>query len=79
MLDALTRGRSETVPSIALAGKLGGGGKSVFMEPLFHIFSGHRQVFNVTQKTCGNFPLLDLPATRVAFLDDYRCDPEMVP
>ena len=49
------------------------------MEPLLRIFSGHRQVFNVTQKTCGNFPLLDLPAARVAFLGDYRCDPEMVP
>ena len=69
--NALANGRSETTPVVVLAGVCGGEGKSVFLKPLHSIFD--RFVFNVT-KEAGNFPWLDLPGSKVAFLDDFRFD-----
>ncbi len=77
VLDALTRGRSETTPVIVLAGRLGGEGKSVFLKALRSIFAGDGFVFGIT-KDSGNFPFLDLPLAKVAFLDEYRFDPDVV-
>ena len=71
VLDALTRGRSETTPVIVLAGVSGGEGKSMFLKPLHDLFNGF--VFNLT-KDSGNFPLLDLMTAKVAFLDEFRFD-----
>ena len=60
VLDALQRGRAETVPVIVLAGRQGGEGKSIFFKALQTIFDSEGAVFSVTKES-GNFPLLDLP------------------
>ena len=75
VLDALLRGRSETTPVIVLAGLQGGEGKSVFLKPLHSIFQ--ELVFAIT-KEAGNFPFLGLLGAKVAFLDEYRFDPEIL-
>jgi hypothetical protein len=75
ILDALIRGRSETTPVVVLAGLLGGEGKSVFLKALHAIFEQY--VFSIT-KEAGNFPFLDLLGAKVAFLDDFRFDPNIV-
>ena len=77
VLDALTRGRSETTPVIVLAGRQGGEGKSMFFKPLLNVYAGEGDVFAIAKES-GNFPLLDLPKARVAFLDEYRFDPDVV-
>ena len=74
MLGALRQGRSETTPVIVLAGVQGGEGKSLFLKPLFSLFDGF--VFNVPKT--GNFPLLDLMGAKVAFLDEYRFNPDVL-
>ena len=76
VLDALTRGRSETTPVIVLAGLAGGEGKSAFLKPLHTVYDGPSFVFATPEK--GNFPLMDLPAAKVAFLDEYRWDSRIV-
>ena len=77
VLDALIRGRSETTPVVVLAGSSGGEGKSFFLKPLFSIFKGVGAVFGKAVK--GNYPLMNLPFCRVAFLDEYRFDRDIVP
>ena len=74
--DALQRGRSETTPVIVLAGNVGGEGKSMFLKPLFKIFSSKGSVFTSPKR--GGFPLLGLPEAKVAFLDEYRFDPNVI-
>ena len=76
VLHALTHGRGETTRVIVLAGLLGGEGKSLFLKPLQSIFDGDNLVFGTPEKS--NFPLLDLPAAKVCFLDDYRWDSRVV-
>ena len=76
VLNALTRGRSETTPVIVLGGRLGGEGKSAFLKPLHSIFHGSDLVFGIPEKS--NFPLLNLPYAKVCFLDEFRFDPDMV-
>ena len=76
VLDALSRGRSETTPVIVLAGRSGGEGKSVFLKCLHGIFEGPGFVFGTPE--AGNYPLLDLPHAKVAFLDDFRFDPDVI-
>ena len=76
VLDALIRGRSETTPVVVLGGRVGGEGKSMFFKPLRNIFDGPDMVFGTPEK--GNFPLLDLPVAKVAFLDEFRWNPEVV-
>ena len=73
--QALRDGRGETTPVIVLAGLTGGEGKSLFLKSLITTFV---TVFNLTREGGGNFPLLDLPLAKVAFLDDYRFDPEIL-
>ena len=75
--SAFNDGRSETTPVIVLAGQSGGEGKSAFLKPLDPLFGGGASVFNVTKES-GNFPLLDLPMAKVAFLDDFRFDKDLV-
>ena len=75
VMVALTAGRSETTPVIVFAGRSGGEGTSAFFKPLHVIFDGF--VFNIPSgKEAGNFPLLDLPQAKVAFLDEYRFNHE---
>ena len=58
MLAALTEGRSETTPVLAMAGAQGGEGKPFFLKALLPLF-GHGNVFPSPEP--GTFPLLDLP------------------
>ena len=74
VLTALTRGRSETTPVVVLGGLLGGEGKSFFLKPLRTIFDGF--VFNTPEKS--NFPLLDLPKAKVALLEEYPWNDDLV-
>ena len=74
VLTALTRGRSETTPVVVLGGRLGGEGKSFFLKPLRTIFDGF--VFNTPEKS--NFPLLDLPKAKVALLEEYPWNDDLV-
>ena len=71
ILEALEVGRSEATPVIVLAGARGGEGKSMFLKGLFAVF-GDRHVF--LGPVPGNFPLVDLPGKKVAFLDEWRFD-----
>ena len=73
---SLQHGRSETTPIVVLAGAQGGEGKSVLLKPLLSVFSSPQAVFGTPER--GNFPLLDLPFAKVAFLDEYRFDPRIV-
>ena len=75
--SALDVGRGETTPVIVLAGAFGGEGKSVFLKPLLKVFSMDGMVFCRPGK--GNYPLLELPSAKVAFLDEWRWDPDVVP
>ena len=71
VMTALTAGRSEAVPVIVFAGKSGGEGKSAFFKPLHALSDGF--VFNIPSgKEAGNFPLMNLPRAKVAFLDEFR-------
>ena len=76
MLNAMTEGRSESVPVVVLAGARGGEGKSFFLKALFSI-SGVELVFKSPVK--GGFPLVDLPGAKVVFLDEYRFNEEVLP
>ena len=55
---------------IVLAGNIGGEGKSLFLKPLFKIFASKGSVFSSQ--------LLDLPSAKVAFLVEYRFDPDVI-
>ena len=72
VLDALTKGRSESVPVMVFGGRSGGEGKSIFLKPLQMVFEGEGMVFNLPEE--GNFALRDLPIAKVVFLDDFRFD-----
>ena len=75
ILTSMKCGRSEQVPVIVLAGARGGEGKSMFLKPMLEIF-GHEAVFCKPEK--GNFPLVDLPGKKVAFLDEWRFDESII-
>lgn len=72
--QALRDGRGETTPVIVLAGLTGGEGKSLLLKVLVEIFV---KVFNITKES-GNFPLIDLPLAKIAFLHDFRFDREVL-
>ena len=76
ILKAFTDGRSETTPVVALGGRLGGEGKSIFLKALFNVFPVDGAVFARPEK--GNFPLLGLEEAKVAFLDEWRFDPSVL-
>ena len=76
ILSALTNGRSETTPVIVLAGRQGGEGKSAFLKPLRSVFDGPDLVFGIPE--AGNYPLMNLLSAKVAFLDEFRFDPDVV-
>ena len=70
VLNALHLGRSPTAPLLALAGALGGEGKSLFLKAFLSIY-GDDNVFQPPDKS--NFPLMGLSAgPKVAFLDEWR-------
>ena len=48
----------------------------MFLKSLLTVY-GHESTFCQPQK--GNFPLLDLPGKKVAFLDDWRFDQTVLP
>ena len=73
---ALEEGRSETVPVIVFGGAAGGEGKSLFLKGLASVV-GIEHVFSTPQT--GNFPLLGLVGKKIAFLDDWRFNEEVLP
>ncbi len=75
VLEALTRGRSEDIPVIVLAGERGGEGKSLFLKALLALY-GPTHVF--TGPVPGSFPMLELPGKKVCFLDEWRFDQTVV-
>ena len=75
VLEALTRGRSEDIPVIVLAGERGGEGKSLFLKALLALY-GPTHVF--TGRGPGSFPMLELPGKKVCFLDEWRFDQTVV-
>ena len=77
VLQALAKGRSEVTPVLVLARRSGGERKSDFLKPLHCIYDGF-VFFLTTGRDAGNFPLVDLPGAKVAFLDEYRFDQSIV-
>ena len=73
---ALQAGRHERTPVIVAAGTRGGEGKSLFLKALYSVF-GKEHVF--ISPEAGRFPLVDLPGTKVVFLDEWRFDDEILP
>ena len=73
---ALSQGRCGTTPVMVMAGGFVGEGKSLFFKVLFAVF-GTDYVFDCPEP--GNFPLMDLPATKVVFLDGCRFDEATFP
>ena len=73
--NALEVGRNESVPVLVLAGARGGEGKSIFLKALFKLF-GDDHVFISPEE--GRFPLVDLPGKKVAFLDEWRFDDQVL-
>ena len=71
IMAALYHGRCERLPTLVLAGLRGGEGKSLMLKALFVIFGVD---FVFAKPEIGNFPLVDLPGKKVAFLDDWRLD-----
>ena len=69
ILAALQDGRCESAPLIVLAGARGGEGKSLFLKALFSVY-GLDHVFSCPD--AGNFPLMELPGRKIAFLDEFR-------
>jgi len=76
IVSALRVGRSETTPVIVLAGRSGGEGKSVFLKALCSVF-GDEQTFMTPSP--GNFPLLGLQGMKIAFLDEWRLNENILP
>ena len=74
---ALVHGRGETTPIVVLAGARGGEGKSMFLKPLHNVYPSEGMVF--ARPATGGFPLIELPHAKVAFLDEYRWDPDILP
>ena len=75
ILEALQHGRRESTPVIVLAGARGGEGKSLFLKALFSVY-GDCHVFGSPE--AGNFPFLNLLGKKLAFLDEWRFNAEIV-
>ena len=71
ILAALETGRDESIPVVVLVGARGGEGKSLLLKALYSVY-GNEHVFKTPEK--GNFPLIELPGKKVAFLDEWRFD-----
>ena len=76
IFEALDRGRSESVPVIVLAGSAGGEGKSLFLKALFSVF-GYESIF--TGPVSGGFPMIEVFGKKVAFLDEWRFNEDLLP
>ena len=76
ILQLLTLGRSPDCPVLALAGRIGGEGKSLFLKALLNVFLSS-QVFG--GPVAGSFPLLDLLSSKVCFFDEWRFDTAVLP
>ena len=68
-------GRHPTARVLVLAGRYGGEGKSFLLAPLRGIF-GHDYVQESPQR--GNFPLLGIEDKRIALLDDWRFNDDVI-
>ena len=75
-LNALERGRHESVKAVVLLGRRGGEGKSLFFQPLGALF-GNEYVQRTPQP--GRFPLLGLDTKKVALLDEWHFDQDVLP
>ena len=76
VLQALERGRHESVKVVVLLGRQGGEGKSLFFQPLTPLF-GHDAVQRNPQ--AGRFPLMGLDSKRIVVLDEWHFDPDILP
>ena len=76
VLRSLEEGRGEDVPVLVLVGRNGGEGKSFFLSPLQVMF-GHEHVQQTPQR--GNFPLYGIESKKVALLDEWRFDGDVLP
>ena len=74
VVQALTHGRSKG-SLVCHVGKEGDEGKSFLLQPLYTVF-GKDLVFTAPPKNA--FPLLGLPAARLALLDDWRFNEDIV-
>ena len=75
-LQALERGRHESVKAVVLLGRRGGEGESIFFQPLGPLF-GNEYVQRSPQP--GRFPLLGLETKKVVLLDEWHFDPDILP
>jgi hypothetical protein len=75
-LHALERGRHESVKALALLGRHGGEGKSMFLRPLDVLF-GEEYVQRCPQP--GRFPLLGIDTKKIALLDEWHFDTDILP
>ena len=75
-LQALERGRHESVKAVVLLGRRGGEGKSLFFQPLGPLF-GNEYVQRSPQP--GRFPLLGLDTKKVVLLEEWHFDPDVLP
>ena len=76
LCHSLREGRSETAPVVTLMGRGGGEGKSFLLSPLPFMFG--RQ-YTQRSPQPGNFPLLGLDEKRIAVLDDWDFNPDVLP
>ena len=74
--QSLRDGRSEHAPVVVLMGRHGGEGKSLILSPLREIF-GEEHVQASPQP--GTFPLLGIETKKIALLDEYTFDTEILP
>ena len=74
---SIVDGRSETTLVMTLADLTGGEGKYCFLKALRAVWAMEGAVFNVSKES-GNFKFLDLLQAKIAFLDDYRFDPDIL-
>ena len=74
--QSLRDGRSEHAPVVVLMGRYGGEGKSLILSPLREIF-GEEHVQASPQP--GSFPLLGIETKKIAFLDEYTFDADVLP
>ena len=75
VLRLLQEGRGEHVSVMVLMGRRGGEGKSFLLAPLRNLY-GVEHVQATPQK--GNFPLLGLERKKVAVLEEWNMDPEVL-
>ena len=75
ILNSLQEGRGAATPVVTLAGSRGGEGKSALLKGMLGVF-GVSNVFLTPDQ--GNFPLMGLPGKKVALLDEWRFNDDIL-